>query len=219
MTEVFFTADWHLGREIPSRPFGSVEEMNEEIIRRHNEWVGPDDLVWVAGNAAANPAALALCQRMNGKIHLICGPSDRAWAGYPQDDPQAVDWQQRYRETGGFAGVITGRAFRDNPKFRAPIRVGLGFGAPFVDVWPFPRTGDLPEGITDLSATWRPRRVLKPSTWLLHGLRTGWLGRADFQAKQINIGVDAWDFEPVHVSRVIELIDEAEENPGGSGRA
>lgn len=214
MAEVFFTADWHLGREISSRPFGSVEEMNEEIIRRHNEWVSPGDLVWVAGNAAASPAALALCQRMNGKIHLICGPFDRAWAGYPQGGPQAVDWQQRYLELGGFAGVITGRAFRDHQKGRAPIRVGLGFGAPFVDVWPYPRSGDLPEdtpeGTADLAAVWRPRRVLKPSVWLLHGLRTGWPGRADFAAKQINVGVDAWDFEPVHVSRVVELIEEAE---------
>lgn len=212
MPEVFFTADWHLGRALAARPFASVEEMNEEIIRRHNEWVGPDDLVWVAGNAAANPAALALCQRMNGKIHLICGPSDRAWAGYPQDDPQAVDWQQRYREIGGFAGVITGRAFRKNPKFRAPIRVGLGFGAPFVDIWPFPRVGELAHraGPEYLAADWKPRRVLKPSTWLLHGQRTGWAGRADFAAKQIDVSVDAWDFEPVHVSRVIELIEEGE---------
>jgi calcineurin-like phosphoesterase family protein len=209
VSEVFFAADWHLGREVSSRPFGSVEEMNEEIIRRHNEWVAPGDLVWVAGNAAANLAALELCQRLNGKLHLICGPSDRAWAGYPQGDPQSVDWQKRYREIGGFDGVITGRAFLSNPKFRAPIRVGLGFGAPFVDVWPFPRVGDTPNA-ADLTAAWRPRRVLKPSTWLLHGTRTDSLGQVDSKAKQISVAADEWNFEPVHVSRVIELIDQAE---------
>ena len=52
----FFTADQHYGHaniiRFCDRPFSSVEEMDRELIRRHNEVVGPDDTVIHAGDFA-----------------------------------------------------------------------------------------------------------------------------------------------------------------------
>jgi calcineurin-like phosphoesterase family protein len=50
----FFTADEHYGQaniiKYCDRPFASVEEMDSEIIKRHNELVGPKDVVIHAGD-------------------------------------------------------------------------------------------------------------------------------------------------------------------------
>ncbi len=50
----FFTGDQHFGhgniRTYCARPFASTEEMDNEIIRRHNEVVGRDDIVIHAGD-------------------------------------------------------------------------------------------------------------------------------------------------------------------------
>lgn len=50
----FFTADQHFGHaniiKFCNRPFSSVSEMDDEIIKRHNEVVGDNDVVIHAGD-------------------------------------------------------------------------------------------------------------------------------------------------------------------------
>ena len=52
----FFTSDHHFGHakiiEYCKRPFSSVEEMNQVMIDRWNEVVGPDDHVYHLGDFA-----------------------------------------------------------------------------------------------------------------------------------------------------------------------
>ena len=52
----FFTADQHFGHaniiRFCQRPFASIEEMDRELIRRHNEVVGKDDTIIHAGDFA-----------------------------------------------------------------------------------------------------------------------------------------------------------------------
>jgi calcineurin-like phosphoesterase family protein len=51
---LWFTADHHFGQEDAidffDRPFQTVHEMNEELIRRHNEIVAPKDTVYFLGD-------------------------------------------------------------------------------------------------------------------------------------------------------------------------
>jgi calcineurin-like phosphoesterase family protein len=221
--DLFFTSDWHFGHaricELAGRPFESVEEMNEEIIRRHNDWVSPGDTVWVLGDAAMGHIgdSLALCKRMNGTKFLISGNHDRTWAGYPQSAGRtADDWVRRYKEEGGFSFVVSGDAFARHPRNRVPIRIPVGFGAGSVDLWHFPRTGDS-QSEDRFTEAWRPRpwrpkegQRMADQPWLLHG-HTHSQQNANVKARQIHVGVDAWNFEPVHSSRVIELMEEASE--------
>ncbi len=71
--QTFFISDTHFGQErkvkIKEVPFKSVEEMNEEIIRRWNNKVGPQDVVYHLGDFGD----YELVKRLNGKIILICG--------------------------------------------------------------------------------------------------------------------------------------------------
>ena len=62
---IFFTSDTHFGHGgalgLYRRPFASVAAMNEAIIERWNEIVGPDDEVWHLGDFAIRqrPAVVA----------------------------------------------------------------------------------------------------------------------------------------------------------------
>jgi len=84
MNKVFFTSDLHLGHakiiEFDKRPFGSVEEMDAEIIRRWNAKVGKGDTVYVLGDMIWNTRkdeALDIIKSLKGQIILIKGNHDR----------------------------------------------------------------------------------------------------------------------------------------------
>src|SRR2546429_527154 len=78
----FFTSDTHFGHAniIPycSRPFASVPEMNEALIARWNDCVGPDDTVYHLGDFAMGLKSLwpEYRRRLNGKIVFTLGNHD-----------------------------------------------------------------------------------------------------------------------------------------------
>ena|ERR1035437_7524737 len=79
----FFTADEHYSHsniiKYCDRPFATVEEMNEEIIKRHNEVVGPEDVVVHVGDFTLrkNQSEVErLIARLNGKPIFIVGSHD-----------------------------------------------------------------------------------------------------------------------------------------------
>lgn len=80
---LFFTADQHYGhRNIIKhcdRPFISVEEMDRELIRRHNEVVGKNDTVIHAGDftLASKDKAGVYILALNGKHRFLLGSHDR----------------------------------------------------------------------------------------------------------------------------------------------
>ena len=82
--KIFFTSDLHFGHEnvirFDNRPFNTVEEMDEEMIKRWNAKVGKDDIVYVLGDfiwKAATNEAVSIIRRLNGQIILIKGNHDR----------------------------------------------------------------------------------------------------------------------------------------------
>lgn len=80
MNNVFFTADLHLGHESiikhSSRPFNSVQEMDEKIIDNWNEVVHNGDIIYVLGDMCwKNHKEYA--RRLNGQINLAPGNHDK----------------------------------------------------------------------------------------------------------------------------------------------
>ena len=86
MSNIFYISDYHfyheLARKRSRQLFESVEEMNEEMIKRHNEKVCEDDDVYILGD-------IIVCEeseleeklkntvgRLKGKLHLIVGNHD-----------------------------------------------------------------------------------------------------------------------------------------------
>ena len=82
--KIFFTSDLHFGHEnvirFDNRPFNTVEEMDDEMIKRWNAKVGKGDIVYVLGDfiwKAATNEAVSIIRRLNGQIILIKGNHDR----------------------------------------------------------------------------------------------------------------------------------------------
>ena len=79
---VFFTSDTHFYHnniiKYCNRPFKSVEDMNEIIIRNWNRVVGPDDYVFHLGDFcfAGSDKWKEIVSRLNGHIILIKGNHD-----------------------------------------------------------------------------------------------------------------------------------------------
>lgn len=84
---IFTTSDHHLGHaniiRFCNRPFADATEMGEELIRRWNEVVGPDDTVYHLGDftLAGRDVARGYFARLNGGIKVLGNHwhHDRRW--------------------------------------------------------------------------------------------------------------------------------------------
>ena len=87
MPSVFLVSDTHFGHAgvcrftrndgvTKLRPWDDPAEMDEEMIRRWNERVGPNDKVYHLGDVVINRRALPIMDRLNGDKVLIRGNHD-----------------------------------------------------------------------------------------------------------------------------------------------
>ena len=86
MPAVFLTSDTHFGHAnickftnydgSPVRPWDDAEEMNEEMVKRWNETVGPNDKVYHLGDVVINRKFLPILDRLNGDKVLYKGNHD-----------------------------------------------------------------------------------------------------------------------------------------------
>lgn len=185
---VFFTADQHFGHrniiDFCDRPFKDVDHMNETLIANWNDTVTPDDTVVVLGDFAMGKIdmTLKIVRRLNGTKVLVPGNHDRCWAPLPK----AFEWRARYFEAG--FDTIT------------DAEMGQGLvvpDSPFVANH-FPYAGDSRE--EERYADWRPLDEGDP---LLHGhVHTAWKQNG----RQINVGVDVWDYRPVALETLMDRV-------------
>lgn len=183
---IWFISDTHFGHaniiRLSNRPFGSVEEMNEEIVRRWNETVAPDDEVFHLGDVALGTIAdsLQYVSRLNGKISLITGNHDRPFPPMQKGRQEKIEeWTQKYLDA-GFDSVFPSDA----------IMIG---GVTF-RLSHFPYDGDSHE-----EERFREHRLVDEGRALIHGHTHGseFVTRSKAGSLQFHVGVDAHDFRPV----------------------
>jgi calcineurin-like phosphoesterase family protein len=191
---IFFTSDLHIGHariiELCNRPFSSIEEMNKEIVRRWNDRVTPSDVVWVLGDVALGPIqdSLSVVTELNGIKHLVPGNHDRCFSGYRKGGPRAQDFEM-YSNV-GFT-VETEQVSL------------LNFSERGTEIWSlshFPYFGDTHRDIIP-----EQNRPKDDGKILLHGHTHSSL---QIRNQQVHVGVDAWDYRPVSIDEVVELLNE-----------
>jgi len=84
--EIFVVSDHHLGHAKlltfltaeggKCRPHETIEEMNEDIIQKHNSKVKPKDKVYFLGDVVFHKSCFPLLERMNGDKVLVKGNHD-----------------------------------------------------------------------------------------------------------------------------------------------
>ena len=100
-SNIFFTSDTHFHHDniirFCNRPFKDVYHMDEELIKRWNEKVGPDDIIYHLGDFAWGGSEVwnGILKRLNGRIHLIVGNHDEKnlRQGYMQHF-ESISYQQ-----------------------------------------------------------------------------------------------------------------------------
>jgi len=79
----YFTSDFHFGHrnicKFEDRPFDSVKEMDEFMIRAWNSVVKPEDTVYVLGDFSFHSVGKTqeIVNRLHGTKHLIWGNHDK----------------------------------------------------------------------------------------------------------------------------------------------
>jgi calcineurin-like phosphoesterase family protein len=188
----WYTSDWHFGHTNvlgfgPGRPFDTIEAHDAALIARHNAIVAPDDDVWVLGDVALGDIerSLACCAAMNGRLCLLCGNHDRPVSA--RTAAKREHWVQRYRAEGGFYEVITENS----------ITITLPSGIEVLASH-YPYAGD-----SSSTERFADRRPIDQGSWLIHGhVHHKW----QVNGRQINVGVDVWNYEPVPCEVIDALV-------------
>jgi calcineurin-like phosphoesterase family protein len=182
MAQVHFTADTHFGHvamiERGWRPqYASVPEMNADLIERWNAAVRPGDVVWHLGDFAMGRIsdALPIVGQLHGTVHLIAGNHDPAWSGNRDGYKRHAAWLA--------AGFATIQSFG-----RQRIEGGS------VMLSHFPYVGDHTE-----DERFSQYRLPDLGLPLLHGHVHGKWKR---NGRQINVGVDVRDYQPVPLDEI-----------------
>lgn len=102
MAEIWFTSDthyWHSNiiRHC-DRPFEHSYQMNEALIRRHNEMVDPDDTVFHLGDFAfaSQRQIIDILNRLNGHYYMLRGNHDKWMRGF--EGHERIEWIKDYHE-------------------------------------------------------------------------------------------------------------------------
>lgn len=199
----WFTSDPHFFHNnvirYCDRPFSSVEEMNEALIRNWNEVVRPGDTVICLGDfsLAFRPVELFSARLMGDKF-LVPGNHDfcHSYNKKSRSPENREKWIAKYEEHGWHV---------------LPEQEHINIGGHWVKLCHHPYADgpieDMEERLrregqtyTDKYAKWRPK---DEGGWLLCGhIHQNWKTRG----KMINVGVDVWDFKPVNIAEIEKII-------------
>lgn len=154
--------------------------MNVSMEAAWNRVVAEDDLVYYLGDFAMNVSSVPfLVSRLNGTKILIPGNHDKCW----QKKDASNRWVRHYLEA-GFQSV------------EQSMRLEIAGQSVLLNHLPY-RNEANPE------QRYFQHRPVDDGGWLIHGhVHNRW----KVSGRQINVSVEMWNFEPVSLDCIAEII-------------
>ncbi len=187
---VFWTSDLHFSHanviRYCSRPFATVEEMNEALVRNWNEVVGPEDTVYCLGDFSLSfSAAQLFSKRLMGKKKLVPGNHDWCHPSHKKARGERIKDQIKAYEDLGWEVLSIFSEY----DFEGVARVNVCH---------------LPYRFDSTDDRHSDYRLVDDGRFLICGhVHEKWTKKG----KMINVGVDRHNYRPISSSKVIELIN------------
>ena len=185
---IWFTSDHHFGHfniiKYCNRPFNSVGHMHAMMESCWNDAVAPGDTVYYLGDFAMNARMVPeILRNLNGTKILIAGNHDKCHSGTPR-------WVEHYLSA-GFDSVQT--------------EMDMEIAGENVLLHHFPYRNE-----ADPNQKHFAQRPVDQGRWLIHGhVHDRW----KVVKKQINVSVEVWDFSPVSLEALEQLIKAGPQMP------
>ncbi len=182
--KTWFTSDHHFGHaniiKYCNRPYYGTHDMNIAMELAWNEVVEPNDLVYYLGDFAMNANLVPfLVSRLNGNKILIPGNHDKCWQ---KTDP-ANRWFAHYIDA-GFKSI------------EQQMTLEIAGEQVMLNHLPY-------RNLKEPDQKYFAQRPVDRGGWLIHGhIHHKW----KVNKKQINVSADAWNFKPVSLDEITELI-------------
>lgn len=189
---IWFTSDTHFSHEriitLCNRPFRDAQHMNEMLIKNWNDVVSPDDTVFHLGDVALGTFSESILNvgRLNGFKILVDGNHDRLSV---EKASRRERFEPMYREV-----------FQEIAGVSASVILDIG---EIASMSHYPYEGDHTE-----KDRHGELRLVDYGHTLLHGHThsTEKVSRSKRGTLMIHVGVDAWDYRPVSMDEVCELV-------------
>lgn len=193
---IWFTSDchfWHTNVVVKygRSQFGTIENMNETLIRNWNERVHPDDTIYVVGDfsLALRPVE-TITPRLTGRKKLIAGNHDWMHPAHKKGRKESAKWTSKYLKLGWESVELEGRITLKN---------GMSF-----------RMHHMPYlNERDPRQNHKKYRPVDDGIPLLCGhVHTEWKYEATgLDTLMINVGVDQWNYAPVSEDELCTFLE------------
>lgn len=200
---IWFSSDPHYFHKnvirMCNRPFSGLKEMHEHMIDNWNRRVKPNEKVYMLGDFAFSGWTLTkkVVERLNGHKILILGNHDLAPHKMLMTGFQEVH-ENIYIDIGAQRRVYLSH-FPFHPMVSYEKPPSLAY-----DHYPEPII-KYPEHWAKVDTRYMHKRIVDDGKmWLIHGhVHNAWKQNG----RQINVGVDVWDFKPVPHEKILQIMD------------
>lgn len=184
---IWFSSDHHWFHkniiEYSKRPFGTIAEMNDTMIQKWNSVVDKKDYVYYCGDfaLAGKEKIKELREKLNGIIYLVVGNHDRTKKSMAECGFEILTDLPRKDDHYLLLQPLQGMALEPlvlthSPYYEQRIALMEKYGYEF-------------------------------NSWNIHGhVHFPHAKKIDAVKRQINVNVELWDFRPVSLEEIYQLI-------------
>jgi len=198
---IYFTADWHFNHDnilqYCNRPYKDVNEMNEDIIKKYNFYIRGNDVCYILGDVGFGDYDnfKEVFSKLNGKKILVLGNHDK--------------WSMQTYYNVGFDAVVYNAHIKlgkhiiylnhiPTRTFKEFIRLMWVY---FIDNKR--KNWNIRNKINRLKKEWGKYRKATKEWTLCGHVHQAW----KIRNKNINCGIDVWDFKPVSSDKILDIIN------------